>query len=54
MKAQDVVCGMDVEEDMSAYRAEWDGKPYYFCSKSCQDRFSRNAPVYIKDVPAKS
>lgn len=34
----DPVCGMFVSEDSELY-TDIDGKRYYFCSKSCMDRF---------------
>jgi len=38
--AKDPVCGMEVDESKAKFKAEKDGKTYYFCSKSCHDKFT--------------
>jgi len=35
---KDPVCGMEVEEG-KAVKLEKNGKTYFFCSKTCQDKF---------------
>ncbi|MBU4311531.1 MAG: heavy metal translocating P-type ATPase [Candidatus Omnitrophica bacterium] len=37
-KIKDPICGMEVEEG-KAVKLEENGETYYFCSKSCQDKF---------------
>jgi Cu+-exporting ATPase len=39
---RDVVCGMQMDPAKAVGRSEHDGKTYYFCSKSCKDRFDAN------------
>ena len=36
---RDVVCGMQVEPEKAAGSSEYNGKTYYFCSKTCQAKF---------------
>jgi cytochrome oxidase Cu insertion factor (SCO1/SenC/PrrC family)/YHS domain-containing protein len=38
--AKDPVCGMQVRVTPSTPRAERDGKPVWFCSEACRDRFN--------------
>jgi P-type Cu+ transporter len=38
--ARDAVCGMDVEPAEAAATAEHDGRPYYFCSAICHEKFT--------------
>ncbi|MBI2655338.1 heavy metal translocating P-type ATPase [Candidatus Woesearchaeota archaeon] len=36
---KDPVCGMEVDEKKAKFSAVKNGKKYYFCSKSCHDKF---------------
>jgi putative ABC transport system ATP-binding protein len=36
--ATDPVCGMAVEREQ-AISAEWNGQPFFFCSRGCRDEF---------------
>ena len=36
---KDPVCGMMVNPATAKHRAEHQGKPYFFCSAKCHDRF---------------
>ncbi len=38
---KDPVCGVYTPK-RDAYPLIWEGKPYYFCSKECRDRFRRS------------
>lgn len=38
-RAVDPVCGMDVDNDRSAFRVAWDGRGVVFCSEQCRTRF---------------
>jgi YHS domain-containing protein len=44
--AKDVVCGMEVDEQQAAGRREYQGRTYYFCSPSCQQRFEDDPRRY--------
>jgi len=37
-KTKDPICGMEVEKS-KAIKLEKNGETYFFCSKSCQDKF---------------
>ncbi|HPG01953.1 MAG TPA: heavy metal translocating P-type ATPase [Rhodoblastus sp.] len=36
---EDPVCGMRVDPRSASHHTEHDGKPYYFCSANCHDKF---------------
>src|SRR5918993_3272996 len=38
-KVKDPVCGMMVDPHTTPHRAQYGGKPYYFCSSGCQSKF---------------
>ena len=42
----DPICGMQVEEQDAAGRAEYEGTTYYFCSPACQRKFEANPAEY--------
>jgi len=50
-KHMDPVCGMTVVTEKAAGQVEHAGKTYYFCSKGCAERFSREPEKYLA-VPA--
>ncbi len=43
----DPVCGMDVKVSEAKYSSKYNGKTYYFCSKSCQKAFEKRPSEYI-------
>lgn len=45
--AVDPVCGMTVDPHTTKHRATFDGRPYYFCSARCKDRFSAEPLRYL-------
>ena len=44
----DPVCGMNVDPHMSKHRHTHAGKPYYFCSARCRERFVGDPAKYLK------
>jgi Cu+-exporting ATPase len=44
--AVDPVCGMLVDRSSAKRRAEYEGATYYFCSRSCHDKFLANAAAF--------
>src|SRR5260370_24090576 len=44
---KDPVCGMTVAPEKAAAKAEHAGKIYYFCSKNCAERFSREPEKFL-------
>ena len=44
---KDPVCGMAVSPGKAAAAALHDGDIYYFCSKSCRDKFERSPESYL-------
>jgi P-type Cu+ transporter len=47
IKHQDPVCGMMVVPEKAAGKVEHAGKNYYFCSKGCAQRFSREPEKFL-------
>ena len=39
MQVTDPVCGMTIEREKSATREVWQGQTFYFCSKTCRDKY---------------
>lgn len=39
--ARDPICGMEVDEKKAAATSTYKGKPYYFCAKSCKEKFDK-------------
>src|SRR5713226_2837189 len=46
-KHKDPVCGMMVVPEKAAAKLEHAGKTYYFCSKGCAERFSREPDKFL-------
>jgi Cu+-exporting ATPase len=46
MKVTDPVCGMSVDPDKAAAKADFSGRTYYFCSTSCERRFKAAPEQY--------
>src|SRR3954462_13337862 len=46
--ALDPVCGMRVKPARAAAQVEHAGKPYYFCSRGCAERFKQDPERYLK------
>jgi YHS domain-containing protein len=45
---RDVICGMQVDRAKAAGTSQYNGKTYYFCSKSCKAKFDANPAQYVK------
>jgi YHS domain-containing protein len=43
----DPVCGMDVDETVSPYRADYRGEHYAFCGAFCAREFARQPSKYL-------
>ena len=57
MQVTDPVCGMTIESKKAVAREARQGQTYYFCSKSCQEKFRAAPDQYVKkadDHPAYS
>ncbi len=50
-QAVDPVCGMTVKTS-AAKSAVYDGRPYYFCSQNCRDKFEAAPASYVKSATA--
>ncbi len=51
---RDPVCGMTVRPATAKWRAEYQGKPYFFCNERCLTRFREKPGEYVgpKSAPA--
>ena len=47
---KDPVCGMSVTAE-SAHRLQHEGRPVYFCSASCKEKFAADPVAYATDPP---
>src|SRR5467141_2072447 len=47
VRHKDPVCGMMVAPEKAAVKVEHAGKTYYFCSKRCAERFSREPEKFL-------
>ena len=45
---KEVVCGMQVDPATAVGSSEYQGKTYYFCSKSCKTKFDANPGQFAK------
>lgn len=48
----DPVCGMQVDPLTAKHRAEHDGKPFYFCSARCRERFIADPASFLSPPEA--
>jgi P-type Cu+ transporter len=46
-KVLDPVCGMTVDPHTAKHRAEHNGRPYYFCSAGCREKFIADPEKYL-------
>jgi Cu+-exporting ATPase len=51
-KVKDPVCGMMVDPHETPHRAQYQGKPYYFCSPGCQSKFMAEPVKYAEPKTA--
>ena len=45
--AKDVVCGMDVQPETAAAKAEYKEQTYYFCAEDCKQKFTGDPELYL-------
>ncbi|MDP2964623.1 MAG: YHS domain-containing protein [Pelolinea sp.] len=44
---KDPVCGMSVDPKQTAYKSDYQGKTYYFCSAGCKKAFDEEPEKYV-------
>jgi Cu+-exporting ATPase len=47
-QTKDPVCGMMVDTQTAAARAEYNGQTYYFCSAGCKTAFEKEPEKYLQ------
>jgi len=45
---RDPVCGMTVDPEKAAAKAEYRGQTYYFCAPGCKVAFEKDPEQYLK------
>jgi RND family efflux transporter MFP subunit len=45
---QDPMCGMEIDPAKAAGKSAYNGKTYYFCSKSCKETFDKDPKKYAE------
>lgn len=50
MQVKDPVCGMTIESDKAAAKAQHQGKTYYFCSTQCGQKFESAPERYAQSA----
>ena len=45
----DPVCKMEVDEKTAQFKAEYQGKTYYFCAPGCKKAFEKEPEKYLND-----
>src|SRR6185503_4879933 len=48
---KDPVCGMSVDPHNAKHCHTYNGRPYYFCSTGCREKFVANPSLYLKSGP---
>jgi Cu+-exporting ATPase len=49
--AIDPVCGMSVAKSSAKHTFDHNGERFYFCCRSCQEKFAANPPAYLSSAP---
>lgn len=44
----DPVCKMEISEDDAAGHTEYDSKDYYFCSRTCEEKFTHTPGEFVE------
>jgi Cu+-exporting ATPase len=44
---KDPVCGMSVDPKQTAFKLDFQGKTYYFCSAGCKKAFDQEPDKYV-------
>jgi YHS domain-containing protein len=47
-KVKDPVCGMEMDPESAAGKANYKGKTYYFCSVNEKEQFEKEPAKYVK------
>src|SRR6201999_4330194 len=47
LATKDPICGMTVDPKKAAATLDYDGLPYYFCSKGCAAQFQQNPTKFL-------
>lgn len=52
MKANDPVCGMEVDTATAQWKTEYQGRTYYFCAPGCKRSFEQDPEEYLPVGPS--
>jgi Cu+-exporting ATPase len=45
--AEDLICGMTVDEKICKLTSQYQGKTYFFCSPNCKETFENDPSKYV-------
>lgn len=51
-EAKDPICGMTVDKSKARYKAEFEGKTFYFCCAGCKQKFDQAPQRYVTPANA--
>lgn len=46
---KDLVCSIQIDENLSKVTSEYQGKTYYFCSEACKEQFNAKPTSYAEE-----
>jgi YHS domain-containing protein len=52
--AIDPICKMKVDPKTAAYKSEYKGQTYYFCSPGCKVTFDKDPAQYVQEAESDS
>ena len=52
--AIDPICKMKVDPKTAAYKSEYKGQTYYFCSPGCKVTFDKDPAKYVQEAESGS
>jgi Cu+-exporting ATPase len=54
LKVVDPVCGMKIDPEKASSKQDYEGQTYYFCGRSCAEKFKENPASFLTSKPKQS
>jgi Cu+-exporting ATPase len=48
------VCGMKIDQEKASSKQDYEGQTYYFCGRSCAEKFKANPASFLTSKPKQS